>query len=137
MQNVVGVVGAPTSPWASPAWVPAGVIVALAVGLPLVWLTWRLAFGRLELIYSILEMPLGDQRAKFDHEIRIYDGTSEDPLREPHAPEAATGCQHHAPHLDIGRVMAGPLHEYARRPAWRTSGSAALSTGPEQLCSSA
>jgi hypothetical protein len=83
MQNVVGVVGAPISPWASPAWVPAGVIVALAVGLPLVWLTWRLAFARLELIYSILEMPFSEQRAKFAHEIRIYDGTSEDPLREP------------------------------------------------------
>jgi hypothetical protein len=81
MQNVVGVVGTPVSPWASPAWVPAGVIVALAVGLPLVWLTWRLAFSRLELICSVLEMPLDGQRAKYAHAIRIYYDTIEAPLR--------------------------------------------------------
>jgi hypothetical protein len=121
MQDVAA---APASPWASPVWVPAGVIVALAVGLPLVWLTWRLVFGRIELMYSILEMPLAGEGVEVADEIQIYHGTRHHPLKEPQVvrvrlinrssrdiPTAAFD-DHRALTLDFGTSIIGILNNY-------------------------
>ena len=62
--------------WSSPLWVPLGVFVALLVGVPVVWLTWRLVFARMRLSYSVLQTPLME-RSKFGSQLRVIYGEGE------------------------------------------------------------
>jgi hypothetical protein len=57
----------------SPVWVPLGVFVALLVGVPVIWLTWRLVFARMRLSYSVLQTPLM-VRSEFGSQLRVIYG---------------------------------------------------------------
>jgi len=60
----------------SPVWVPLSVFVAVLVGVPLIWLTWRLVFARMRLSYSVLQTPLME-RSEFGTQLRVIYGEGE------------------------------------------------------------
>jgi hypothetical protein len=57
----------------SPLWGPLGVFLAVLVGVPVVWLTWRLVFARMRLSYSVLQTPLME-RSEFGSQLRVIYG---------------------------------------------------------------
>ena len=76
---------APGGDWTSwPVWVPLGVIVAVVVGILLIWLTWKLVFSRQRLYYSVLVTPLvAVGGSRFSDKLRIFYGEPDDPLEKP------------------------------------------------------
>jgi hypothetical protein len=67
----------------SPLWIPISVLVALLVGAPLIWLTYKLVLARQRLNYTVTVTHLVARGPQFAEHLRIYYGRSEDPLIEP------------------------------------------------------
>jgi hypothetical protein len=67
----------------SQLWIPLSVLVAVLVGAALIWLTYKLAFARQRLDYSVAVTPLVARGPQFAEQLRIYYGRRDVPLTYP------------------------------------------------------